>query len=146
MGVVVGPDQVVDQVVLACEVDAGLVFLEGGEAVAAEGLAGKGLELGVGPHVMHAVGLVHGLEEPGEPADAGFNGGEANAGEALDHARGAELDEGLGGGDEGMDDHIDDGAAVAVEARGSRPVETWKVMGRPVSSMTAQRRSKAASL
>ena len=114
--VVVGPEQVVDQVVLAGQVDAGAVVLEGAEAVGAVVVGGQAFELGEGPHVVLVVGLVHRGQGPGNPADAGFDGSSAQVGEALEDAGGAHVDDRLHRHGERVEDVVGDCAAVASRA------------------------------
>src|SRR5690606_9096844 len=89
--VVVRPEKAVDEAMLAGEREAGVVLLERGEAVRAELLARKRLQLRAYPHVVLLVGLVHRLERPRDPADPGLDGREAELREALEHTRGAEV-------------------------------------------------------
>ena len=77
--IVVGPHEIVVEVVALGEIEAGLVLLEGGEAVRAVVVAGQALQLGPHPEVMLLVGLVHRLQQPRHPADAGLDGGEAQS-------------------------------------------------------------------
>ena len=114
--IVVGPEQVVDQVVLAREVDARGVLLEGAEAVRAVELGGQHLELGEGPHVVLMVGLVHRRQRPRDPADAGLDRARAESREALEDARGAHVDDRLHGHRQRVEDVVGHRAAVAPRA------------------------------
>ena len=60
------------------------IFLEGSEAALPEVLAGSWRRRGR-THMVLAIRLVHGAEQPGHPADARLDGGEAQAREAVEH-------------------------------------------------------------
>src|SRR5215471_10718843 len=77
--VVVGPHQALGEAVALGQVEAGRVFLERREAVRSEVLARQPGELGPHPEMVLLVGLVHGGEEPRQPADPGLDGGEAQS-------------------------------------------------------------------
>ena len=85
--IVVRPHEVAVEAVAFGEIESGLVLLERGEAVRAVIVAGQSLQLGPHPEVMLLVGLVHGAQQPGHPADAGFDGRETQLGETSEQPR-----------------------------------------------------------
>src|SRR5216684_3399980 len=119
--IVVGPHDVVDEAVDLDEVEARPVFPERGEAVETEVLAGELRELRPHPEVMLEIRLVHGGEEPGQPPDARLDRGEAQAGEALEHAGGAQVGRGLDSRGGRVGDVVYDGATVATGRAGVAP-------------------------
>src|SRR5262249_5220511 len=91
MRVVIAPQEVVHEVVALGQRQSHRIFLERGEAVHAVVVARHVLELRAHPEVVLAVGLVHGIQHPWQPADARLDGGELELREALEHAGGAEI-------------------------------------------------------
>src|SRR5690606_39347968 len=111
--VVVRPHEIVVELVALGEPEAGWVLLEGREAVRAIIVARHALQLRADPHVMLAVGLVHRVEQPGYPTDAGLDGGEPDLREPLQDTGGAEVRDRLDRRRQRVRDIVDDGAAIA---------------------------------
>src|SRR5215467_12285889 len=86
MWIVIGPQEVVYQVELQCQSETRAVFLERHRTVGAKIFAGQHLELGIRPHVMLDIGLIHGVERPGYPSDARFDRGKLDPGETFQHS------------------------------------------------------------
>ena len=108
-----------------CERQASGVLLERCETVLTKVLARQPPELRPNPHVVLRVGLVHRLERPGNPSDAGLDGREAKLRKALEHARGAEIRERFHGRSERVHRVVDDGPAVTAR-------RTWITSSRNV--------------
>ena len=85
--VVICPQDIVDEIVLLDEIEAGLVLAEGCKAVRAEIVAGKRLELGSDPEMMLEIRFVHRIEHPCEPTDPGFDRSEAQLWKSLRDTR-----------------------------------------------------------
>ena len=81
--IVVGPQKVVHQAKLPGDQHAGQILLEGGKALPLEVLAGQQLKLWPHPHVVLPVGLIHGFEQEGDPADARLNGARSAGSDAV---------------------------------------------------------------
>ena len=113
VGEVVRPQEVVDETVLAGEIEARWVFLEARESLALEVVAGQHFKLGPHPHVVLEIRLVHGTQHPGHPADPGLDGAEAQLRVPLGDAGRADVDQGLHSGRKRMHGVVDDGPALA---------------------------------
>src|SRR5262245_5633030 len=87
MRIVVAPHQAVHDAVALGQVEAGRIFLERGEAVQAEVLAGQLGELWPHPEVVLLVGFVHRAEQPGNPADYSCDRRDAAGGETIETHR-----------------------------------------------------------
>src|SRR5579885_553525 len=98
MRIVIGPHKVVHEVPLGRQLESGTILLESRRAVGAKILAGRLLELRIGPQMMLPVRLVHRIQRPWNPSDAAFDGGEPELRKALQHAGTAEARNRLDGG------------------------------------------------
>src|SRR5579863_2531954 len=112
MGIVIRPQEIVDQVVLLRKFESDRIVLKRRRAVFAKIVTRELLELGEGPHMMSARSLIHRIERPWHPADAAFDSREAQLGKTLEHARRAQTRDRLNRRRERMCSVIDNGAAI----------------------------------
>src|SRR5262245_59358032 len=90
MRVVIRPQEVVDQVELESESETGAILLKGHCPMLAKILAGQLLELGIRPHVVLAIALVHRIKRPRHPPDPGLDRRKFEPREFLKHSGGAQ--------------------------------------------------------
>ena len=113
--VVVGPHQVVDDVVLLGGVEADVILLERGEAVALEVVRRQVGDHRAHPHVVGLVGVVHRLQQPRHEADARLDEAGLQVRVALEHAGRDHLHERLDRRLHAVADVVDDRPAVAAD-------------------------------
>ena len=91
MGIIVGPHEVVDQVVLSSECEPGSVVLERSETLAPEVLAGQEFKFRAHEHVVLEIPLVHSVERPRHPPNTSLDRAKLQRRVGLGDPRGTQV-------------------------------------------------------